>query len=538
MNWKFGGDFLQAWIYNYYPAMFGGEYYFDNVKVNPWFFTPQKNGEPLTPLSAYAHGVPRYYMQDFGNSVSHPNSRSYSAFVQDSIRITRSFTVNAGLRYDLQTFEVPGLESNPLYAPAGKVPTDTNNFSPRVGFTYALHERHPIVLRGGFGRFYSQVPNIYASQVENDNGLTRSQLFLDIMNPANAAIFPKYPNTLVNCPAGATICTPPASVASQLTSQVSAFSPNFQTPYTEQASLTLEYGLGANLTASASYLYVHGEHLIRSLDVNLPKPKITEYPVYNDQSVFTGDYYSVASFATWQTTRSVDCPYPPCINDVHRPDPRLGTINSFESAASSVYNGLTLLVKGKIGKQVFVHVGYTFAKAIDDGTDALVVDRPGNVQNAYATQLERGLSVTDQRNRFIASSVYEPQSFHYEQPVLNALFNNWKVSTVFTVGSGRPINATMAGDANRDDNTYNDRLPGVVRNAYIGPGYFTTDVRIGKGFQLSERVRLTLLAESFNVTNRVNQRVDISDDGFLNSAGQFIAYSTSIGKTSYPGEFV
>jgi hypothetical protein len=538
MNWKFGGDFLQAWIYNYYPAMFGGEYYFTNVKVNPWFFTPQKNGEPLTPLSAYAHGVPRYYMQDFGDSVSHPNSRSYSAFVQDSIRITRSFTVNVGMRYDLQTFEVPGLESNPLYAPAGKVPTDTNNFSPRVGFTYALREHHPIVLRGGFGRFYSQVPNIYASQVENDNGLTRSQLFLDIMNPANAAIFPKYPNTLVNCPSGATICTPPASVASYLTSQVSAFSPNFQTPYTEQASLTLEYGLGANLTASASYLYVHGEHLIRSLDVNLPKPKISEYPVYNDQSVFTGDYYSVASFATWQTKRSVNCPYPPCINDVQRPDPRLGTINSFESAASSVYNGLTLLVKGKINKQLFVHVGYTFAKAIDDGTDALVVDRPGNVQNAYATQLERGLSVTDQRNRFIASSVYEPASFHYEQRALNALFNNWKVSTVFTVGSGRPINATMAGDANRDDNTYNDRLPGVVRNAYIGPGYFTTDVRISKGFQLSERVRLTLLAESFNVTNRVNQRVDISDDGFLNSAGQFIAYSTSIGKTSYPGEFV
>ncbi len=26
MNWKFGGDFLQGWIYNYYPAMFGGEY--------------------------------------------------------------------------------------------------------------------------------------------------------------------------------------------------------------------------------------------------------------------------------------------------------------------------------------------------------------------------------------------------------------------------------------------------------------------------------------------------------------------------------
>jgi hypothetical protein len=82
------------------------------------------------------------------------------------------------------------------------------------------------------------------------------------------------------------------------------------------------------------------------------------------------------------------------------------------------------------------------------------------VQNAHATQLERQLSVTDQRNRFVASTVYEPKSFHDERPILNALFNNWKVSTVFAASSGRPISATIAGDANRDDNSHSDRLPG------------------------------------------------------------------------------
>jgi hypothetical protein len=536
-NWKFGGDFLQTWIYNYYPAMFGGEFYFDNVKVNPWFFTPAKYGEALTPLQAYAHGVPRYYMQDFGNAETHPNSRSYSGFVQDTFRMTRKFTVNAGLRYDLQTFQVPGLINNPLYEPSGKTPTVTDNFSPRVGFTYSIGERHPIVVRGGFGRFYSLIPAIYASQVEMDNGLTQTQLFLDIMKPADAAIFPSYPNALVNCPSGAIVCTAPASVASHLTTQVSAFAADFQTPYTEQASATVEYGLTPKLNLTASYLYVHGEHLIRSLDANLPKPTVTDYPVYDDQSTFTGQYYPVESFATWQTTRTVDCPYPPCLNDVQRPDPRLGTINSFESAASSVYSGLTVMLKGQISKQLFIRAGYTFGKAIDDGTDSLVVGRPGNVQNAYATQLERGLSVTDQRHRLVASTVYEPARVHYEARVLNALLNNWKASSVFTVGSGRPINATMAGDANRDDNTYNDRLPGAVRNAYIGPSYLTMDLRLSKSFQLGERVRITLLAESFNVSNQVNRRVDISDDGFLNSAGQFVAYSTSIGKSSYPGEF-
>ena len=44
--------------------------------------------------------------------------------------------------------------------------------------------------------------------------------------------------------------------------------------------------------------------------------------------------------------------------------------------------------------------------------------------------------------------------------MLNTLLNNWKVSSVMTVGSGRPLNATMAGDPNGDDNIYNDRLPG------------------------------------------------------------------------------
>ncbi len=60
----------QAWIYNYYPYLFGGEYYFGDIKVNPWTFAPMRYGEPLTPLRAYAHDVPRYYMQDFGNAVS------------------------------------------------------------------------------------------------------------------------------------------------------------------------------------------------------------------------------------------------------------------------------------------------------------------------------------------------------------------------------------------------------------------------------------------------------------------------------------
>jgi outer membrane receptor protein involved in Fe transport len=342
VSWKFGVDFIRNWIYNYFPSMSGGEYYFDNVKVNPFTFAPMRFGQSLTPLRAYAHQVPRYYMQDFGPAESHPDSRTIALFLQDTFRVTRRFTLNAGVRYDRQTFLVDGLVSNPLYTPSGKLPSDSNNFSPRLGFAYSIGDRKPFLFRGGGGRFYSLVPSIYASQVQTDNGLVQSHLFLDLMKPADAALFPKYPNPLVSCPSGTVNCQVPANVTSHLTTTISAFSPNFQTPYTDQASFTIEHELGSQITASASYLYVHGEHLIRSLDANLPKPTITEYPVYNDDgSVFLGDYLPVESFATWQMKKTVDCPFPPCINDIQRPIARLGTINSYQSDSSSVYNGVT-----------------------------------------------------------------------------------------------------------------------------------------------------------------------------------------------------
>ncbi len=89
--------------------------------------------------------------------------------------------------------------------------------------------------------------------------------------------------------------------------------------------------------------------------------------------MFSGTYLPVESFATWQTRKTVACPYPPCINDIQRPIAALGTINSFESESSSVYNGLTVSLKRQVNRGLFLRIGYTLAKAIDDGQDALVV---------------------------------------------------------------------------------------------------------------------------------------------------------------------
>jgi len=99
-SFKFGGDSLITWIYDYYPSQQSGEYLFDIIKVDPFTFEPMEAGLPLTPLRAYAHSVPKYYLQSFGPSSSNPNSNDYAAFAQDTIRVTDHLAINLGVRWE------------------------------------------------------------------------------------------------------------------------------------------------------------------------------------------------------------------------------------------------------------------------------------------------------------------------------------------------------------------------------------------------------------------------------------------------------
>jgi hypothetical protein len=534
---KFGGDIAKAWIRNFFPMMSGGEYIFDDIKVSQWTFTPQTYGLKLTPLRAFAHQVPRYYVQNFGNAVSHPDTTEYALFAQDTMRLTGRLAVTLGARYDLQTFRTLNVD-NPLWSQAGKMPSDTNNISPRAGFAYSIGNDRPLVFRGGYGIFFTRIPQIYNSAVETDTGLAQQHLFLSNSDYYDRQVFPVYPLPLVDCGASTTRCIAPESVASRLTSEISAFSPNFQMPYVQQASLNIERELAPRLAASVSYMYVHGSHLIRALDANLPPPTVTSYPVFDPTGQqFTGDYYNLPSFAGWTMTKTIACPFPPCVNDVKRPVPQVGSIDQFDSAASSVYHGMTLSVRRRMSHGLYFHAAYTFARAIDDGQDALVAGRPVTVQNSYDTSAERALSTTDQRQRVILSWIAEPRPFHREHPFLKVIFNDWKASGLVTFGSGRPVTARMIGDANLDGNSENDRLPGVSRNSYTGPDYATTDMRIARKIPVTERLGAEFIAETFNLFNRDNKRVAVSDDGFSNTAATFSQVDQTVGGKRYPAQF-
>jgi hypothetical protein len=534
-EWKFGGDAMLTWDYNYFPSLYGGEFLYDNIVVNPFTFVPMHGGLSLTPLRAWAHGVPRYYVQNFGNPVSHPDSNDYAGFVQDTVRLTPKFSLSLGARYDLQTFSKAGMMSNPLWTPAGKMPLQEKNFAPRVGIGYSLGDEHPLMVRAGFGIFYTRIPQIYQSAVTNNNGLNDSFLSLDNTNFYQHQVFPTYPTPAFTCPRGPAPCVLPAEWQQFASSQVAAFAPNFKTPRVQQGSLSLERELPGGLIGTVSYLYVHGVDMIRARDVNLPAPTYYSYPICDSTGNLQNALYNVQSFSTWQTSYSISCPFPPCINTLNRPIAQLGAIDQFESAASSIYHGMTVSVNKRMSGGVYFRLAYTWAHAIDYGQDALVAGQPATVQNSYSTKSEKASSVTDQRQRLTLSAIEEPHPF--ETGLLGSIFDHWKISGIMTYGSGRPTNATVSGDPNQDGNTSNDRLPGAGRNSIVGPDYASTDLRIVRKINLGVRCHLELSGDSFNLFNRDNMRYGLTDNGFYNSAGQFVQYSQKAGSTYYPAYY-
>lgn len=535
---KFGGDSLITWIYDFFPSQQNGEYVFDPIKVDPFTFEPQEGGLPLTPLRAYAHSVPKYYLQNFGAASSNPNSNDYAAFAQDTIRVTDHLAVNLGVRWDLQTFTAAGLLSNPLFPPSGKVPFKPYNFGPRAGLAYSIGKSRPLVIRAGFGIFYVRIPQIYNSAIAMDNGITDAQLFLNNSNYYDHQVFPTYPNPLASCPVISASCNVPAGFTQGITNEVSAFAPNFVTPRVQQTSLTFEREVANHTTIAVSYLYVHGEHLIRALDVNLPPPVALTYPLFDSTgSIFQGGYYTVDSFATWQFTQSLTCPFPPCINPLGRPIARLGSIDEFQSAAGSVYNGATLSINRRVSRGTYLRLSYTYAHAIDDGQDALVAGEPAAVQNSYQPNAERGPSVTDQRQRFVAAFSAEPRPFHRKHEFLGHILNDWKISSIVTAGSGRPVNATVYGDANQDSNYENDRLPGYSRNAFTGPAYASADLRLVRKIKIAQSYRLEFTADSFNLFNHDNQRVQITSDGLTAEATTFVQYTVNVNGVPSPAYY-
>jgi hypothetical protein len=288
---------------------------------------------------------------------------------------------------------------------------------------------------------------------------------------------PTYPTRFASIPSGVTLAAP----------SIYVFAPDYVEPYTQQWSLGTEYQLFKDLSVTMTYLGVKGTHLGRTRDINLLPPAATT--IRDD----AGNTFSFLRFGTRRFTN-------------------FGRISMFESTGNSIYNGLTVQVNKRFARHFQMLASYTFSRAIDDAPDATSVvpanagDDAKIVQNTLNIRDDRASSINDVRNRFVISGIWEIGSYAkaIQSKTTRALLSGWSLSAIFTAEDGRPYSPLVGADLNNDGNRFTDRVPGVGRNTFVGPGFASFDPRITREIRFHERARIQLIAEAFNVFNRAN----------------------------------
>jgi hypothetical protein len=351
------------------------------------------------------------------------------------------------------------------------VPTDKNNIAPRLGFAYSPLRSDKLVVRGGYGLFFGRTPAIMLGTAHSQNGVQVINLTF------TGAAIPTYPNRFASIPTG--VALPPSNIY--------VFAPDYVSPYTQQWSLGAEYQLHKDLSLNVTYLGVKGTHLSRTRDINL-LPPVTA--TISDNG---GNSFPYLRFAGRRYTN-------------------FGRISQFEATGNSKYNGLTIQLNKRFSHGFQLLGAYTLSRAIDDNPDATSVvpanagDDAKIVENTLNIIGDRGLSVTDVRNRFVLSGIWNVGDYArgIENSAARAILSGWSLSAIFAAESGRAYSAKVGGDLNNDGNRFTDRVPGVKRNTFTGPGFASFDPRITRDIRLHESVRLQLIAEAFNAFNRAN----------------------------------
>ena len=484
---KFGGDILRDSIFNFFPGNFSGSYTFASLEdfgasLSGVFLTTKGNSF----TEAYAG-------PGTTGPTTHPNLWQYAAFVQDDWRVTRNLTLNLGVRYDVELAAQPTVRNPVAFAQGldtSKIPNDTNNIAPRVGFAWQPLADKQFVVRGGYGIFYGNTPSIMYGTADSNNGINVQTLTFNAA-PATPTLpampLPAfYPNVTCGSPQQNAGCPIPTGAALPAPT-IYVFNKNYVQPYVEQYNLGVEYQLAKDLSVSLGYLGVHGVHVQRTRDINEPTTEVpTTIPVVGTGQVLTFNKLTGT-----------------------RPFTGFQRVFEFESNANSSYNGLILQVNRRFARNLQMAGSYTWSHVIDDTPDATAVvpvtDDAKLVYDPNNVRLDRGNGNNDVRHRFILSGVWD---LNYGQGIqshiLKTLAEGWQLSAIFNAQSGEPYTALVNSDLNGDGNSRNERAPGFGRNTFNMPAIIALDPRVSRSIRLTERARLQLIAEAFNVLNHQN----------------------------------
>jgi outer membrane receptor protein involved in Fe transport len=396
--------------------------------------------------------------------------RLYTAFVQDSIQVTNNLNVDAGLRYDRQTL------------------TDAKkNFEPRIGFGWHPNGDPRLAIRGGFGRYYTQIQsNLVASYLVNGlDGLTTYTATSTQFGFPTCLTGPSCLPVPFDVQPGAPI--PARDIVIQAgrrafyESQFAKYGVNFDklpfypdqlvNPKSQVISIGAEREFGKGLFIGSDFVHQRWTDLVRTVDLNAPSAFDRTAP---------GQTRSVIAA---NATR----PILPVIGGVRQ-------VNVLMNLGEADYNGLQTQISYRGSSRFYAALSYTLSKA----TNTTEPDGNGvNPNQSIISRLgdeERGPSLLDQRHRAVLT-------LNYQLPL------NITVGTLMQYASARPFSATTGID-NNGDGANNDRpvVNGQVMPKSAFRGTSTSDVAafIEGRIKQSSLGTILLRVEGFNLLNHGN----------------------------------
>ena len=445
------------------------------------------NLAPLSPITTRVfHGL------SDENFIHFITRHVFGGWLQDDWRMGDNFTLNLGVRYDLDT----NAHSEKLqFLPwlPGDLPHDTNNVAPRVGMNLRLSDR--TVLRGGYGLFFAFAPN---------DGVQQSELYQHTFEtelPNNGR--PDFvPNWFGPGPSGegewggpkptreqaleraCDVNFVPGCVRRTLNQEINY--PGRRTSYSHQASAGLQHQIADTMSFEANYVYTGGRLEENSLNANLS--------------------YNPATGAN----------YP--FNDIsRRPFPEWGLVNFELLEGWSNYHAGDFTLTKRFSNRWQATATYTLAYFRDAspardqwfvGPDGVATRRPvgfalapdmGGEYGFAGSYLAGGFGQSgDQRHRAVVNGIWD-------------VGRGAQLSGIYFFGSGERFSTTTGVDRRNEgvggaakDLRFRANGSIMPRNAIVGEPIHRVDMRVQQRLPIAGRLTVDGIFEVFNLFNHAN----------------------------------